>query len=453
MEGQGMLDSNIAIKVENISKCYRIGMKESMHDTFGQTLLDCLKSPLTNYRKYRSLYNFDDIHPDQDNIPSDIVWALRDVSFKVEKGEIVGIIGVNGAGKSTLLKILSKITIPTTGRATIRGKISSLLEVGTGFHPELTGRENVYLNGTILGMRKKEIDGKFDEMVDFSGIEKFIDTPVKRYSSGMRVRLAFAVAAYLEPEILLIDEVLAVGDARFQKKCLDKMQDVGRQGRTVLFVSHNMPAVTRLCPRTIMLNGGRVQVDDLSNRVVSAYMHSEKGTKAERIWHDMMGAPGDEVVRLCSVRVRTKDGRITEFVDISQPVRIEMEYEVLQPGYELRVYYHAINEEGIEAFLSIDTDPTWLKKPRPIGRFVSTSWIPGNLLSEGMYFIGPGIYTLNPHEKRFRVSDAVAIHVIDSMDGNGARVNFVGNLSGVVRPLLKWETTFFQDSRTGEAKI
>jgi len=437
-----MHDSNIAIKVENISKCYRIGMKENMHDTFGHTILDCLKSPLKNYRKYRSLYNFDDIHPDQDNIPSDVVWAVRDISFEVEKGEVVGIIGVNGAGKSTLLKILSKITVPTSGRVTIRGRISSLLEVGTGFHPELTGRENVYLNGTILGMRKKEIDRKFDEIVDFSGIEKFIETPVKRYSSGMRVRLAFAVAAYLEPEILLIDEVLAVGDARFQKKCLDKMQDVGRQGRTVLFVSHNMPAVTRLCPRTILLNGGRVQVDDLSHRVVSSYMHSEKGTKAERIWHDMMGAPGDEVVRLCSVRVRTKDGRITESVDISQPVKIEMEYEVLQPGYELRVYYHAINEEGIEAFLSIDTDPTWLKKPRPIGRFVSNSWIPGNLLSEGTYFIGPGIYTVNPHEKRFRVSDAVAIHVIDSMDGNGARVNFVGNLSGVVRPLLKWETIF-----------
>jgi len=437
-----MSNSNLAIKVENLSKCYRIGMKEEMQDTFMESMLHFIKSPLTNFRKYRSLYNFDDVNPDQNNSPSDLIWALRDVSFEVKPGEVVGVVGVNGAGKSTLLKILSKITTPSSGRVTIRGRISSLLEVGTGFHPELTGRENVYLNGTILGMKKKEIDYKFDEIVDFSGIEKFIDTPVKRYSSGMKVRLAFAVAAHLEPEILLIDEVLAVGDARFQKKCLDKMKEVGRQGRTVLFVSHNMPAVTRLCPRTILLNGGRVQLDGSSHRVISDYLHSDTGTKAERTWDDIKEAPGDEVIRLCSVRVRTKDGRVTETVDISQPVSIEVEYEVLKPGYEIRVYYHVINEEGIEAFLSIDTDPTWLEKPRQIGRYVSTSWIPGNLLSEGTYYIGPGIYTLNPHVKRFRVSDAVAIHVIDSMDGNGARVNFVGNLSGVVRPLLKWETQF-----------
>ena len=434
--------SNIAISVENISKCYRIGMKEQMHDTFGHTILDFLKSPLKNYRKYRSLYKFDDMNPDQDHHPSDILWALKDVSFEVKKGEIVGIIGVNGAGKSTLLKILAKITNPTGGRATIRGRISSLLEVGTGFHPELTGRENVYLNGTILGMRKKEIDHKFDEIIDFSGIEKFIDTPVKRYSSGMRVRLAFAVAAHLEPEILLIDEVLAVGDASFQRKCMDKMKDVGQQGRTVIFVSHNMPAGTRLCPRTILLNDGRVHIDDASHRVVSAYMHVEKATKAERQWPNRMEAPGDEVIRLCAIRVRTQDGQVTETVDIRQPVSIEVEYEVLQSGYELRVYYHVFNEEGIEAFLSIDNDSAWLKKPRPIGRYVSTAWIPGNLLSEGMYFIGPGIYTLNPDVKRFRVSDAVGIHIMDGMDGRGARVDSSWIIPGVVRPLLKWETTF-----------
>ena len=441
-----MNDRDIAIKVENISKCYRIGLKEEIHDTLGVSMFNFLKTPLKNYRRYRSLYKFDDLKPDQDdnsnNNQSDVFWALKDVSFEVKTGEVVGVIGLNGAGKSTLLKILSKITEPTSGRATIRGRISSLLEVGTGFHPELTGRENVYLNGTILGMRKKEIDCKFDEIVDFSGVENFLDTPVKRYSSGMRVRLAFAVAAHLEPEILLIDEVLAVGDARFQKKCLDKMKEVGQQGRTVLFVSHNMPAVTRLCPRTILLNDGRVHIDDSSPRVVSAYMHAEKATKAERHWPNMMEAPGDEVIRLCAIRVRTQDGQVTETVDIRQPVSIEVEYEVLQSGYELRVYYHLINEEGIEAFLSIDTDPTWLEKPRPIGRYVSISWIPGNLLSEGMYFIGPGIYTLNPQVKRFRVSDAVGIHVIDSMDGNGARVNFVGNLAGVVRPLLKWATQY-----------
>jgi len=437
-----MTDSDIAIKVENLGKCYRIGLKEDMHDTFGKYIFNFLKSPFENYRKYRSLYKFDDIDPNQTNHSPDILWALRDVSFEVKAGEVVGIIGVNGAGKSTLLKILSKITVPTGGRATIRGRVSSLLEVGTGFHPELTGRDNVYLNGTILGMRKKEIDRKFDQIVDFSGVEKFIDTPVKRYSSGMKVRLAFAVAAHLEPEILIIDEVLAVGDASFQKKCMDKMKDVGQQGRTVLFVSHNMPAVTRLCPRTILLNAGKVQMDDVSSRVVSAYMHFGKAAKAERTWEDIQEAPGDEVLRLCSVRIRTKDGQVSEAVDIRQSIGIEMEYEVLKPGCELLAYYHVVNEEGVKAFETLDSDPVWRRRARPIGRYVSRAWIPGNLLSEGMYFIAPGIRTLDPSIRRFRVDDAVAFQVVDSMDGDSARVDYTGNLSGVVRPLLTWETEF-----------
>jgi len=437
-----MNNKNIAIKIENICKCYRIGLKEAMEDSFFQAVGNFIKNPLKNYRSYRSLYNFDDVNSNQENNPSDVIWAVRDVSFEVKKGEIVGIVGGNGAGKSTLLKILSKITVPTGGRVMIRGRISSLLEVGTGFHPELTGRDNVYLNGTILGMRKKEIDQKFDEIVDFSGIEKFIDTPVKRYSSGMKVRLAFAVAAFLEPEILIIDEVLAVGDASFQKKCLDKMKDVGEHGRTVLFVSHNMPAVSRLCSRAILLNRGRVQIDASTHEVISSYMNSDKCTKAECRWPDRREAPGDEVVRLCGVRVRPNDGPVSDIVDISQSVRIEIEYEVLQPGYELRVYYHVINEEGIEAFVSIDSDSTWGKKPRPEGRYVSISWIPGNLLSEGMYFIGPSIGSENPTVRRVRVNDAVAFQVVDSMDGCGARVDSTGNIPGVVRPLLKWETQF-----------
>lgn len=436
------MNNDLAIKVENISKCYRIGLKENMHDSLGASVLHFLKDPLQNYRKYRSLYQFDDLRPDQVENRPDVIWALRDVSFEVKKGEVVGIIGINGAGKSTLLKILSKITVPTSGSVTIRGRISSLLEVGTGFHPELTGRENVYLNGTILGMRKKEIERKFDEIVDFSGVEKFIDTPVKRYSSGMKVRLAFAVAAHLEPEILVIDEVLAVGDARFQKKCLNKMKDVGKQGRTVLFVSHILPAVTRLCGRTILLNGGRVQVDGPTHEVICVYLNTETGAQAERRWSDLKEAPGDETVRLCGVRVRAYDGYVSETVDISEPLQIEIEYEVLQPGHEFRIYFHVFNEEGIEAFMSIDNDSAWVKKPRPSGRYVSKSVIPGNLLSEGRYFIGPTIRTENPSIKRLGVNDAVAFHVIDSMDGNGARGDSTGNIPGVVRPLLKWETQF-----------
>jgi len=257
-----------AITVENLSKAYRIGVKEEIPDTLTGALTNLARAPFKNFGKLKNLSTIQD-----NELGDDVLWALRDVSFEIEEGEVVGIIGRNGAGKSTLLKILSRITEPTSGRATIRGRVSSLLEVGTGFHPELTGRENVYMNGTILGMTKREIDRKFDEIVDFSGVEKFLDTPSKRYSSGMQVRLAFAVAAHLEPEILIIDEVLAVGDAEFQKKCLGKMQDVAEGGRTVLFVSHNMAAVESLCRRAIEIRRGQCAYDGTPATTISHYRH------------------------------------------------------------------------------------------------------------------------------------------------------------------------------------
>nr|NIS42913.1 ABC transporter ATP-binding protein [Desulfuromonadales bacterium] len=303
-------------------------------------VLDFIWKPISNYRKYRSLYRFDDVDPETDaESPESVLWALRNITFEVSQGEVLGIIGRNGAGKSTLLKVLARITEPSSGRAEIRGRVSSLLEVGTGFHPELTGRENVYLNGTILGMRKKEVDRKFDEIVDFSGIEKFIDTPVKRYSSGMKVRLAFSVAAHLEPEILIIDEVLAVGDADFQRKCLDTMKRVGGEGRTVLFVSHNMPAVTRLCNRTILLEEGRVAADGPSGAVVTRYLNSGHDSMAVREWPDAHKAPGGKVARLRAVRVKAKDGQMTESVDIRKPFQIEMEYDVLTGGHVLLPHF------------------------------------------------------------------------------------------------------------------
>ena len=258
--------SDIAIKVENISKRYRIGLKEELHDTFFGALASWVKYPLSNFRRVQKLSKFSG-----DGESEDIIWALKDISFEVKHGEVLGIIGKNGAGKSTLLKILCRITEPTSGNASIHGRVASLLEVGTGFHPELTGRENVFLNGTILGMKKAEIDRKFDEIVDFSGVEKFIDTPVKRYSSGMRVRLAFAVAAYLEPEILLIDEVLAVGDVEFQKKCLGKMKDVAGEGRTVLFVSHNMGAISMLCEKTMLFSEGKLEYNGPTEKTIGKY--------------------------------------------------------------------------------------------------------------------------------------------------------------------------------------
>jgi lipopolysaccharide transport system ATP-binding protein len=451
-----MSNSRLAIKVNNISKCYRIGLKEDMHDSLAKNIFNFMKSPVKNFRKYRSLYNFDEANFDQNSDNPDIIWALRDISFEVTHGEIVGIIGVNGAGKSTLLKILSRITKPTKGCAEIRGRLSSLLEVGTGFHPELTGRENVYLNGSILGMRKKEIDRKFDEIVDFSGIEKFIDTPVKRYSSGMRVRLAFAVAAHLESEIVLLDEVLAVGDAQFQKKCLNKMEDVSQTGRTVLFVSHNMPAVTRLCPRTILLNNGSVAADGPSSKIVGIYMDSEIGTKAERAWPDLTVAPGDDVARLCAVRVKTEDGIVSDAIDIRKPVCIEIEYEVLKPDFKMFSYFHLFNSDGLRLFESFDTDPSWRGRIRPPGRYISTAWIPGNFLTEGTMYVNPCLRTLNPEIKRFYFDDAVAFQVIDSMDGDSARVDCAYNIGGVIRPLLKWETRHTQkgnEARSGNMNI
>lgn len=324
-----MSSNDMVIKVENLGKRYRIGLKAEIKDSFAGAIFEFIKSPLKNYRKYRSLYKFDDIQNSTDlygeaNL-SDIIWAIRGVSFKVKEGEVLGIIGRNGAGKSTLLKILSRITEPTEGRAEIRGKVSSLLEVGTGFHPELTGRENVYLNGTILGMTKKEIEGKFDEIVEFSGVEKFIDTPVKRYSSGMIVRLAFSVAAHLEPEILIIDEVLAVGDAEFQKKCLNKMEDVGQQGRTILFVSHNMPAVSALCQNGIVLQDGKISYSGKSGEAVKFYLSKMEDLSNQSL-RERLDRQGSGAVRITDLWLENKSGQRLSNVQCGEEVIIKLSY-------------------------------------------------------------------------------------------------------------------------------
>jgi lipopolysaccharide transport system ATP-binding protein len=442
------LDNDLAIKVDNISKCYRIGLKENRHDNFALALVDMLKSPLTNFRRYRSLYKFDDANMNNGIFPeqADLIWSLKNVSFEIKKGEIVGIIGRNGAGKSTLLKILCKITHPTKGIAQIRGRIASLLEVGTGFHQELTGRENVYLNGTILGMTNKEVERKFDEIVDFSGVEKFIDTPVKRYSSGMRVRLGFAVAAHLEPELLIVDEVLAVGDAEFQKKCLRKMEDVGKTGRTVLFVSHNMPAITRLCDRSIMIEGGKIIADGPSDEIVKQYLCSDLGTTAAREWIDAETAPGGEKARLRAVRVRSETGPVTETIDIRKPFRLEMEYDLLESNIVLRPIFQLKNEQGQIIFTSIDQDPNWKTRPRPKGRYTSTVSIPGNLMAEGMVFPSCTLMANHPESVLFREKNSVAFMIVDRQEGDSARGDYTKSIPGVVRPLLKWSTDYHESN-------
>jgi lipopolysaccharide transport system ATP-binding protein len=416
------------IKVEGLGKRYRIGAQQVAYESLRETLSNAVRAPLRLWqRKQRAA--------------APTFWAVKDVSFEVQPGEVVGIIGRNGAGKSTLLKLLSRITEPTTGRIELYGRVGSLLEVGTGFHPELTGRENIYLNGAILGMARAEITRNFDEIVAFAEMDKFVDTAVKHYSSGMYLRLAFAVAAHLEPEILIVDEVLAVGDVRFQRKCLDKMQDVSQQGRTVLFVSHNMPAVARLCQRAILLNGGEVVQDGPAPRVVSAYLGAGLETTGVREWPDADRAPGDSVVRLRAVRVRSDDGEVTDVVDVRKPVSIELEYDVLRPGKRLSPVIICMNEDGVCVFSSAGVSSQFIESQDPgfVGRCLSTCVIPGNLLAEGALTVTVSVNTILDGNFSHAVErDAVRFQVIDSLDGDSARGLYGGPVMGVVRPLLQW---------------
>jgi len=423
--------SGAIIAFEDLSKCYVINHRFDRDNRLRHTLERALRAPWERLRG----------RAPGPATTQETFWALRNVNLKIAPGEVVGIVGRNGAGKSTLLKILSRITEPTSGRVRLRGRTASLLEVGTGFHPELTGRENVFLNGAILGMSRVEIRRKFDEIIAFAEIEQFVDTPVKRYSSGMYVRLAFAVAAHLDPEILVVDEVLAVGDAKFQKKCLDKMDDAGRTGRTVLFVSHNMQAVTRLSSRCVLLTAGKVALDGAPHEVATAYLTSGVGSSAERTWSDVDTAPGDDVVRLTAVRVRSESGVLVTAIDIRQSVGVELEYEVLEPGHVFDAHFCLRNEDGVLLFVSLDVDPVWRRRRRPVGRYVSTGWIPGNLLAEGCMSVDAHMVTLMPEALHFRVRDAVGFRVVDCLEaGDTARGDYPRPIPGVMRPLLRWTT-------------
>jgi lipopolysaccharide transport system ATP-binding protein len=428
--------SKPTIKVQGVGKWYRI---EHDHKPKYLTLRDQISQTVTAPFRRKSKAD----RSDHENF----VWALKDIDMEVHQGEVVGLIGPNGAGKSTLLKILTRITEPTTGSIDIRGRVGSLLEVGTGFHKELTGRDNVYLNGAILGMKRNEIDKKFDEIVSFAEVGKFIDTPVKFYSSGMTVRLAFAVAAHLEPEILLVDEVLAVGDASFQRKCLSKMETVGKEGRTIIFVSHHMPSITRLCERAILLDHGQLIMNGPSDQVVGDYLSSHWGTTAHKEWEDHVATPGNDIVRLCSVRIVNENGNTNFSFDIRKPIGIEMRYEVLRPGYALYPHFTVNNEEDILLFTSIDTDAEWRGKHRPPGQYTSTGWIPGNFLSEGTMIVSAMMRTEIPHMVHFKEEGVVAFQVIESPEGDSARVDYSGKFRGVVRPYLKWQTNYKSNGR------
>lgn len=424
--------SESIISVEEMSKRYLIGRQAEKGDGLRHVLEQAVRAPLGWFRSGNK----------ETSSKNEEFWALRDLNFEVKEGEVVGFIGRNGAGKSTLLKILSRITEPTRGRIHLRGRVSSLLEVGTGFHPELTGRENIFLNGAILGMGRLEIKRKFDEIVAFADLEKFLDTPVKRYSSGMYVRLAFAVAAHLEPEILIVDEVLAVGDAEFQKKCMLKMGDVAHAGRTVLFVSHNMQAVTRLCSRCILLHAGQIKMDGPSTQVANAYLNTGVTTTAAREWSDITTAPGDEAVRLCGVRVRSVAGEVVDSTDIRESVGVELEYEVLAPGLQLLPHFALRNQDGTVLFVAVDVDPQWRGRRRPPGRYISTGWIPGNLLAEGFFYVQAVVMSLEPEVIHMIVDEAAAFRVVDDLTAKDtARGDYGKPMPGELRPLLDWTTS------------
>jgi lipopolysaccharide transport system ATP-binding protein len=422
--------SELAIRVENVSKCYRIGVRNA-HRTLREALVDSAKRSVQGIRML--------VHGRNGHQPEDTFWALKNVSFEVKQGEVLGIIGRNGAGKSTLLKLLSRITEPTEGRIEGYGRVGSLLEVGTGFHPELTGRENIYLNGAILGMKKAEIDRKFDEIVAFAEIEQFLDTPVKRYSSGMYVRLAFAVAAHLEPEILIVDEVLAVGDAAFQKKCLGKMDAVAQSGRTVLFVSHNMAAVEDLCSRALWLHRGRIEDEGAAGKIVSRYLQRSFVTTTSCSWADISTAPGNEKFRLHYAAVRPVSGLASEPITVRTPFAIEFSYWNLKPGAYLNVNIQLYNEQGILIFEAgpIHT-PIW--RPLPKGLHRDVCYVPGNLLNDGVYRVV--LKAVNNHGTLVYTEEDVLIFAVQ--DTSDLREGWYGEWGGAVRPVLEWEREILQ---------
>jgi lipopolysaccharide transport system ATP-binding protein len=421
--------SNTVISVDQLSKAYRLGQIST------GTLTRDLNVWWAKVRGNPVLKIGDTDHGNRDG---ETIWALKEVSFSVEQGEALGIVGRNGAGKSTLLKILSEVTAPTSGEVKVKGRIASLLEVGTGFHPDLTGRENVYMNGAILGMSRQEIRHKFDEIINFAEIEQFIDTPVKRYSSGMYVRLAFAVAAHLDPEILVVDEVLAVGDAQFQKKCLGKMGNAAQEGRTVLFVSHNMIAIQSLCRHAIWLDKGHVVEEGEVVQVVSDYLRLNASTTTEQIWDDIATAPGNDIVRLHRICVRPEDASSSGRITMDTPLVLELELWNLLPGIHLNTNFHLITENQVVAFsVGSNSNQEWRGRPWPVGLIKHVCHIPGNLLNSGYHGFSL-LVVKDRSEIIFQLKEAVSFLVQDVTKQDEG---WFGKSSGVVRPRLKWDIT------------
>jgi len=410
--------SDIAIRVNDLGKRYRLG---ALHSSNYHTLRESLVG----------------LFQPREKVPNGHIWALRNVSFDVKKGQVLGVVGRNGAGKSTLLKLLSRVTEPTEGEAEIHGRVGSLLEVGTGFHPELTGRENIYLNGAILGMKRTEIERKFDEIVEFAEVDKFIETPVKRYSSGMYLRLAFAVAAHLEPEILVVDEVLAVGDAEFQRKCLGKMGDVAREGRTVLFVSHNMSAVLRLTDETIVIDQGGLIMRAPTPEAVDFYLSRGFAQEGQRIWENGEVPLSAAPFRPLAVRVQNGQGKVVNTIRSIEENALEIEYSLSAPVTGLRVGIYLMSTRGEYVFTSFDTDDSAdfeRLAVRPAGRYLSRCTLPANFLNEGRFVVG--VNASSYRVKRYFQDEQALTFTVDAAGAPG--MHWPEARLGPVRPRLNW---------------
>ncbi|HET6495816.1 MAG TPA: ABC transporter ATP-binding protein [Thermoleophilia bacterium] len=430
------------VTVEGLGKCYRIGSIKDNNPTLRDALGGLAAAPLRRL-KHRGAST---------GGRTELMWALRDVSFDVQAGDRVGIIGRNGAGKSTLLKVLTRITHPTEGRAELVGSVGSLLEVGTGFHPELTGRDNIYMNGAIIGMRRAEVREKFDDIVAFSEIGRYLDTPVKRYSSGMYVRLAFAVAAHLEPDILIVDEVLAVGDIEFQKKCLGRMGDVASEGRTVLFVSHNMGAISTLCSRAVLLDAGRVVASGPTSDVVGEYITRGLDVSGSVLWSDPDEAPGGEQVKLHAVRVTQRD-ESTADIDIDEEMQIEIWFWNFEEGNQLSAAVHLHDKSGVTVFAANSSpsaalaDDGWSCRPHPVGLYRAVCTVPGNFLNDGMYRVSAWVLK-DGSRPQVRADEVVSFTVHDT---GAMRQEYTGPWIGAIRPRLAWETDRMEDELTAPA--
>lgn len=417
---------DIVVKAAEIGKEYRIG-EFQRYKALRDTLTNVIYSP---FRLACSMFADSDHKVRREKT----IWALKDISFDIKQGEVVGIIGRNGAGKSTLLKILSRITEPTEGYVDLRGRVGSLLEVGTGFHPELTGRENIYLNGSIIGMKKREIDRKFDEIVAFADIQQFLDTPVKFYSSGMYMRLAFAVAANLEPEILLVDEVLAVGDALFQKKCLGKMNDVAKEGRTVVFVSHNLAMVNKLCKRVLWLDGGKLNMSGSAQDVVSSYIMSGAKWEGHREWTEGRAEPGVTALKVYAVCIRNRHGLVTANLEVGTPFRVEITYRIMEHLPFCRVGFIISTLQGATVFEAYDSDNECYAGPRKPGTYVIQCLIPGDLLNNDRYCLS--INAALPEVMHLAFIEDALMFDIEDTESVGADTYV--KREGIIRPRLQW---------------